>query len=224
MNLIVFDIDGTLIDSVKIDDKCFIQTFQLLHKIDLENADWNNFKNVTDSGLTNEIFENHYGRLPTESEVNKVKDIFYSLLKQRDHEMSEIIGANTALRSLINHPEFTVAFATGGWKETALLKLSAIGFDIGELTLVSANDFTKRSEITNLAISRSLAKTGLREFSTITYVGDGLWDWKTTNELGINFIGIDYHNTNKLKQAGAVQILNDLNNLDLIISWAKGHT
>lgn len=58
MKLIIFDIDGTILDSVNADDKCFIQTFKDLYQIDLTNADWNDFTNVTDTGLTNEIFKN----------------------------------------------------------------------------------------------------------------------------------------------------------------------
>lgn len=221
MNLIVFDIDGTIVDSVQVDDFCFKKSFQRIHDIDISNADWSNFKHVTDSGLAHEIFEAHYGIAPTASEILKLKRYFYRLLEQRIHEITEIKGARKTLLLLMENPEFSIAFATGGWRETALLKLSAIGFELGEITLVSADEHFSRSEITRLAIDNTLSKAGLNEFKTITYVGDGLWDFKTTTELGINFIGIDSHQNNKLMNAGATRVMPNLEDIMQIMSWAK---
>jgi len=201
MNLIIFDIDGTIVNSVKADDECFIQSFQDLYSIDLSGADWNNFRNVTDSGLTFEIFETHLGRKPLEKEILELKSHFYKLLYQRRDEITEIKGATNTLKSFIENPEISIAFATGGWKETAVFKLSAIGFELGELTLVSANEHFDRAVITRLAIDESLIRENLNSFDTITYIGDGLWDFKTTQALGINFIGIDYSKNNKLKSS-----------------------
>ncbi len=43
----------------------------------------------------------------------------------------------------------------------------------------------------------------------IIYFGDGLWDYKTCKNLGIRFIGIDYMNNGKLRNAGANQVFRD---------------
>ena len=48
MKLVLFDIDGTLINSVKTDDECFVQTFDELYDIDLTKANWNEYTHVTD--------------------------------------------------------------------------------------------------------------------------------------------------------------------------------
>lgn len=221
MNLVIFDIDGTIVDSVKADDQCFIESFKDLHNIDLSQSDWNDFKHVTDSGLTNEIFEIHLGRKPIDEEVQTLKNYFYNLLTQYSHRITEIPGAKNTLVSLMENPEISIALATGGWRETALFKLSTIGFELGELTLISANEHFDRSEITRLAIEESLAMAKLDKFDTVTYIGDGLWDFKTANKLGINFIGVDYWQNNKLTEAGATKVTMDLTNVQQIISWAK---
>ena len=143
------------------------------------------------------------------------------LLKQRTNEITEIKGAKDTLRSLISYPDFLIAFATGGWKETAILKLSVIGFELGETILISSNDHFDRSEITRLAINHGLSRAGLMEFETVTYVGGGLWDMHTTNKLGINFIGVDNQRNNQLSNARATQVVNDLEDLQQIISWTK---
>lgn len=220
MNLVVFDIDGTLVDSVKADDECFIQSFQDLHNIDLSGADWNDFTHVTDSGLTAEIFETHLNRRPTESETLKLKAHFHKLLHRRKAEITEIRGGSNTLDLLNQHPEFSVAFATGGWKETAELKLSTLDFEWNELPLVSANDHFSRSEITRLAIEQSLKRERLTQFDSITYIGDGLWDFKTSKKLGIHFIGIDHAQNAKLSKAGASRVMLDLSNTEQIMKWA----
>lgn len=219
MNLVIFDIDGTVVDSVATDDQCFIQSFEDLHNIDLSQSDWHDFLHVTDSGLTNEIFETHFGRRPLDEEIQELKDYFYRLLTQRSNDITEILGAKNTLTSFIDNPKVSIAFATGGWRETALLKLSTIGFELGDLILTSANEHFDRSEITQLAIDKSLQVENLDSFETITYIGDGLWDFKTAHRLGINFIGIDYHQNDKLINAGAEKVVTDLTDVQKILGW-----
>ena len=118
-------------------------------------------------------------------------------------------------------PNFSIAFATGGWKETAILKLSVIGIELEKIPLVSSNDHFDRSVITRMAIDRSRYEMRSNEFENITYVGDGLWDLRMAEKLGINFIGIDSQGNNRLISAGATQIVNNLEDLQQIISWAE---
>jgi len=210
MHLILFDIDGTITDSTKVDDECFIQSFQDLHKIDLKEASWSDFKHVTDSGLTFEIFEQHLDRQPSEEEISVLKRHFYTLLHLRKREIREIEGALNAIKFFTESQSFAVAFATGGWKETAVLKLSAIGLDPNEYILISASEHQSRAAITQLAIETSRKQYKLQAFESMTYIGDGLWDYQTTKELGINFIGIDYQQNNRLRAAGAPRVLVDL--------------
>ena len=221
MNLIIFDIDGTIVDSVKADDQCFIQSFKELFRIDLSQTDWNDYKHVTDSGLTNEIFETHRGRKPLAEEIEELKAHFYQLLSQQRHAFREIPGAKNTLAALIENRNISVAFATGGWRETAMLKLATIGFELGDLPLISANEHFDRAIITQLAIEEALSFEKLTDFNTITYIGDGLWDLKTAQKLGINFIGIDYQQNHKLIEAGALQVITDLWEVERIIEWTK---
>ncbi len=220
MNLIVFDIDGTIVDSVKTDDECFIQSFQDLHDIDLSGANWNDFNHVTDSGLTSEIFDIYLRRQPSQGEIAKLQTYFYGLLDKRRNEIKEVKGAINTLHTLNRHHDICIAFATGGWKKTATLKLSIIGIELGELVLTSANQHISRAEITKQAIQAVLAKQQLKAFHSITYIGDGLWDFETARSLGINFIGVDYHQNNKLVEAGAPKVVPDLSDADQIIKWA----
>lgn len=210
MKLVIFDIDGTVADSVKLDDTCFIQSFRDLFDVDLSNIDWTFFKNVTDSGLTLEIFETYLGRSPKKNEVEKLKTHFYDLLYRSKAQIKEVKGAVKTLMTINQHVGFSIAFATGGWRETALLKLASIGLETNGMVLASANEYISRTEIINSAIRQSISQNGIDDFQSITYIGDGLWDYVATKKLGIDFIGVDYHNNGKLIQAGATKVVETL--------------
>lgn len=222
MNLVVFDIDGTITDSVKVDDECFIKTYADLFGLDLKNVDWSDFKHVTDWGLTVNIFKKHFDRGPSKAEVLEIKKHFLALLKSRESEIKEIDGALNILKLLKQERDFVVALATGGWKETAHFKLNSIGFDLGDLVFVSSNDHFDRSTITSMAIAKSSNKYGKRSFEKTTYVGDGLWDLRTSKAMGINFIGVDFHQNNQLTSAGADHVIYDFTNTTQFLEWLKG--
>lgn len=218
MHLIVFDIDGTLVDSVQADDACFIQAFQSLFGIDLTGADWNQFPQVTDSGLTTSIFQQYMGREARQEEINALKTRFYQLLDQRKDDFSAIAGARAAIRLLKSHPAYAVALATGGWRETAELKLRTVGIPFGGIPFASASDQMDRALICRMAIDQSLTQADIRAFQTISYVGDGLWDLQTSQALGMQFIGVDVEANGKLSRAGAPLVWRDLEEMPQYIA------
>ncbi|OJJ20172.1 hypothetical protein BKI52_17010 [marine bacterium AO1-C] len=217
MKLIIFDIDGTIINSVKTDDECFIQTFAELYNIDLAKVDWNEFTHVTDWGLTNEIFEKWLNRLPAQTEINNIKTHFYNLLKQRVDEFTEIEQALSFIQQLAAMPDVEVGFATGGWRETAVLKCNAIGLHLNDFIFKSSNDHFKRSKIMASVVEEGKLKHSA--FETILYFGDGLWDLKATQELGIDFIGVDAKRNQKLRKAGVEKIISNYEGQDKIWEW-----
>lgn len=209
MKLAIFDIDGTVVNSINADDACFIQTYKDLYQIDLSGEDWNNYDHVTDSGLTNQIFEQSLGRTPEKTELERIQNHFYHLLDQRKTDFVEIPGISNFLEHLSGNHDISVAFATGGWRKTARLKLSCLKFNTDHLILRTADDHYKRTEIMKQAIQ---ATGGTAE--SVTYFGDGLWDLTASNELQIHFVGVDFNQTGKLSTAGARQVIPDFINAD----------
>lgn len=198
MKLLIFDIDGTIIDSVYADDKCFIQTLSDLYQIDLRNIDWNDFINVTDAGLTIEIFERWFSREPKEEEIENIKRYFKSLLQDYTQQFTEIENALSFIDQASSQPGFEIGFATGGWKVTAELKCNSVGLHLNDYIFKSSDDHFNRAKIIDFVIEEASKRHKLREFDSITYFGDGLWDFKTTQDLGIDFIGVDFRNKWKI--------------------------
>lgn len=218
MKLIVFDIDGTIIDSVKVDDDCFKSTFKKLHNIDLAETNWNDFKNVTDTGLTIEIFEKWLNRKPNSLEIENIKQEFFKQISHRTKEIAPIKGAIEFINLIASLNDLEVAFATGGWEETAKLKCNAVGLNLDKYLLKSSNDHFERDKIIELTIDEAMSKHKLNVFDSVVYFGDGLWDYRTTMQLGIDFIGVDFMKNGKLRKVGCNTIIKDYTDIQHILT------
>jgi beta-phosphoglucomutase-like phosphatase (HAD superfamily) len=105
MIAVIFDIDGTLTDTTKVDDKCFIKAFKNVFGIDISNRNWSELINVTDWGITEELILNHKNRIPTAIEYEKMISEFVSLLQYElntnKNQFQEIEGASNFIRFLM---------------------------------------------------------------------------------------------------------------------------
>ena len=222
MTAIIFDIDGTLTNTTKVDDKCFIQAFQHIFGIDISNQNWSDLQNVTDWGITEEIVFKEMNRIPTDSEYKKMILEFVRLLtnelKNNKMQFKEIEGALNFIQSLKQSQNFSIGIATGGWEKTAILKLKSIGIDYTEFAFSNSNQFMKRGTILVDTIQQLRKKLDKKIERTI-FFGDGIWDFLTCKELGIEFIGIDNQHNGELKKIGAKTVFNDFKNPELIINY-----
>lgn len=221
MHLIIFDIDGTILDSVDEDDKCFIQTFSDLYQLDLGEVAWNDFKHVTDAWMTTDIFKQYFDRGPSAEELNQIKTRYYQLLDGVKHKFKAVNKALMFLELLHTRTDCIIGFATGGWGANAILKCSSVGLDLNRFIFKTSSDHFDRSRIVDLVVQEAQNKHQLNVFDSITYFGDGLWDYRTTELLGINFVGVDIHRNGKLAKVGVDQIINDYTNPTQILSWIQ---
>lgn len=219
MKAAIFDIDGTLTNTTKVDDKCFIRAFENVFGIDISNQDWSKFKNVTDWGITEEIISKNWNRKPTKEEFEKLEINFVRLLKnelQKDQiQFKEINGATDFIERLNKRNDTIIGIATGGWEKSAKLKLNAIGIDPTKFPFSSSSRFKKREDII-LDTLNQIFKTTEKPIKQIVYFGDGTWDFFTCEKLGIDFIGIDSKENGKLKKVGAKKVFKDFEQPELI--------
>ena len=144
---------------------------------------WSDFQHVTDSGILKEVARDN--NIPIENKVELARDYFIK-------NATEILGKNPCIEipgakaffeaCREKHP---VGIATGCWKASGEIKLGTAGFEIRETVLSSACDYDSRDEILENCLS---LLNGTKE--NVIYFGDAVWDIKTTNNLGWNFIGI----------------------------------
>ena len=188
----MFDIDGTLVDSMGFDAELYARAVRAELGADVAiDETWRSYRNVTDSGVLEEILAQHASGESADELGPRVHRRFVGLvreyLERNPGTVREIPGAKAFVEALLVTPRVRVAIATGGWAETALMKLCAIGMPVAELSLATSSDARERTRIMQIAERRALAEVVPRRR---TYFGDGAWDQRASRELGYEFVAV----------------------------------
>lgn len=222
MNLVIFDVDDTLVRSGSYEDQLFWQALTEVLGLEREVFDWANFTHVTDSGITSEVFRRQLGQDPSADALAATERHFAGLwqnaLSDFHHDEVEVPGARAMLDVLRDHSHWQVALATGAWGEAARVKLAAASIAHDDLSLGCANDAMAREDIISIAWDRARAAAGIGEFNRVVYVGDGAWDVKTCRNLDLPLVGMAVSNETQIKLSalGVSHILNDYNDAGLV--------
>jgi phosphoglycolate phosphatase-like HAD superfamily hydrolase len=190
----MFDIDGTLVESYDFDGACFSAAVKDELGVSI-SSDWTRYKHVTDSGILNQIIDELNLTHERERIALSIKAKFTAQIKAHlsRHKVFAIDGAAEFLAELAERNDVALAFATGGWLETARMKLDAADIHLPEIPIASSSDHFSRIEI----MKRAQVKAGYSQYVSRTYFGDGPWDLKASQDLGYNFVlvgnRIDYH-------------------------------
>jgi phosphoglycolate phosphatase-like HAD superfamily hydrolase len=219
MKLVVFDIDGTLTETSRIDEVCFQRTYaELLELQDILSA-LETCAHVSDTGLTRHIYQTSFGRAPAAHEEAAICERVVHWL-QEHHRLDpshfvEVAGAERMLAQLAEKQDWVIAVATGCWRASAEMKLRAARLWLHEKPGGFAEDGPARESIVGSAIARAKAHYGYADFEKIVSVGDGVWDVKTAANLGVSFVGIAREGrAEALRQQGARHIVPDYSDAD----------
>lgn len=197
MHVVSFDIDGTLVASADFDGELYAEAVRDVLDVGID-TDWSRYENVTDSGILEELLRKH--ALPDQW-VRLAREVHEAFVGRTERHVAEnpglireIPGALALVEALRGVPKVRVCLATGGWAETAELKIRAIGLDPDGLAMATGSDASRRTDIMRLAESRATRGGVARRR---TYFGDGVWDRKAAEELGYDFVavggGVSHH-------------------------------
>ena len=187
MEAVIFDIDGTLLQSDANDDRLYLAAVRdVLGNVSLRSS-WGAYTQFTAAGILAEILKDNAIEATLET-VSAVRDRFVASVGRHVAEQgpfAEIPGAMAFVQSLHNSTTHRVAYATGGWHAPALLKLTISGFPLTGIPLATSDDHFDRREIMLHAL-RQLG--GICD--TVTYYGDGHWDVQAAKSLGWQFVPV----------------------------------
>ncbi|MEH6557631.1 MAG: HAD family hydrolase [Oceanicoccus sp.] len=185
MHHVMFDVDGTLVESFEFDEACYLDAVYRALGDKLDN-DWSQYPHISDAG----ILDYHLAkkdRLHERIEIQaSVKSTFIANIKEHlaQSPTKEVDGAAQFITYLKRRKNVSLSIATGGWGETARLKLTSAGIDVSGIPMVSSNDHFSRIEIMKMA----LRKAAVPPEYDLTYFGDAEWDKQACEALAFNFV------------------------------------
>ncbi len=184
---VIFDIDGTLLQSASVDDELYRASVTAVLGPVRFRPSLSDYDFVTDSGILSQVVDDN-SLQSNQEQTSGVKARFVKALTSHIREngpFREVPGARKMLERFRASANHSVAIATGGWLDTARLKLQSAEIDLTRLPLATSDDSFERTEIMKHALSR--LGSG---FSSITYYGDGPWDRDACVALGWEFVAV----------------------------------
>jgi len=198
--LIVFDVDGTLIDANELDHRCFDEAFLEVTGVPLPGERWDQVREFTATAIVREALHD-WPDAECSAAESTIRAGFLARLTAAHAADAQAFppaaGGPTLIEELVATGTCRVAIATGCWRETSRFKLAAAGYRIDGIECASSSDCYRRVDIIRTVMNR-LGGTP----SDTVYVGDQLWDYRAAGELGARFVGVG-HLRDQLHGAGA---------------------
>src|ERR1051325_4711660 len=112
-----------------IDTRCFLQAFVDVCGFSDVDPDWSRYRNATDAGIYQEVFESRRRRAPTPSETVEFREHLVALFRSAALEkpFAPIRGAPALLARLRDRGEYRLGLATGCWSDAARVKMASAG-------------------------------------------------------------------------------------------------
>ncbi len=190
--LALFDIDGTLTDSVKIHQSAFVKALNNFGLFDFD-TNWSSYKHHTDSYIFKTIFEAQLKKPLTNEDIEHFERLLNDLISEAviQNPLKEIEGAKNFLYELKHNSDFDIVFATGSLFVPAKLKLEQVGISLPDTLIISANQIFSRDDLVLKAIETAKVFYSNSTYEQIISFGDGVWDYETSKNVDIDFIGIN---------------------------------
>lgn len=208
---IMLDIDGTLLQSYEMDEQCFVDAVRETTGLEI-STDWGSYPFVTDRGILKTFIEEQGLKYSLAELESIVKPVFIRNVQQsvKTSPAQEVSGAKKFVSYLLDSDEYVVSIATGGWGETAKIKLESAGFETEKLAIMSSNDHYSRIKI------MELAKSAINQIDNnlVTYFGDAEWDLEACKELAVNVVIVG-------DRVNHYQRIQDFNCLDTALGFVK---
>jgi phosphoglycolate phosphatase-like HAD superfamily hydrolase len=186
--IVVFDIDGTLTDTVVLHQRAFEAALRTFNFPRLRTA-WGNYRHHSDSAIFREAWDEagFEGEPPLHMLEERYRSEFDVLCDATPCD--EIAGASQLLAD-VEQAGWIAAFATGSLRHGAHRKMALLSHPFDHDLLATASEHETREEIVQAAIDKARAKHGVPSGGRVVSIGDGVWDLLTARALGLEFVGV----------------------------------
>jgi phosphoglycolate phosphatase-like HAD superfamily hydrolase len=216
MPIAVFDIDGTLTDTMDVDVQCYEAAVRSGLGLEIPE-DWPDFDEVTDAAILATACERGGLEPPSADTQARIADAVGALLAVALRESPERFMPVAGARSVFAHLRasgWLVAMATGAWRPSALVKLDGAAIPHVDVPLATSSDHASRAAIIRHAVQR----LGADDEEAVVYVGDGVWDGRAAGSLGYGFLGVSRGDGSELRRVGAGGVVRDFTDVPSLLA------
>lgn len=223
MRLILFDVDGTLVDSQQMICAAMAEAYGHHGLVCPPRAEV-----LSIVGLS---LEQAFVKLangvdhPVESLTERYKNAFFALRAAGTHDAPLYPGVQSAIEQLARRNDVVLGVATGKSRRGVAAMLDKHGF-MKVFATVQTSD-TAPSKPHPGMVLQAMAETGIDAADTVV-IGDTAFDMEMARAAGASAIGVSwgYHAVADLHAAGAVTVIDDFAALDTALEmvWPKARS
>jgi phosphoglycolate phosphatase len=191
-SLLLWDIDGTLVDTARAGERALIRLIRDSYRHDFGTELPVALAGRTDVSIMRDLFANLKIEPTNEALLEFQKSYFAHLEQSLPLGKARLLpGIHAALEAIHTHPEIHQALLTGNLREGARLKLSHLEvwkyFEFGAF----ADDSANRNELGPFALRRAKEKLGI-DFppERVFIIGDTPFDIACGQAIGARTIGV----------------------------------
>lgn len=204
--LIVFDIDGTLTDSIPTYLPVITKVLSDIGLKDID-TDYDNYLHHTDLyALTYNYKRTFNKEAPHELRYEVDTLLETELLKHA--AVPEIPGAIALLQKL-QSLKIPFAYGTGAFPKATAVKMQGSKVPFIPEVLATSLHNVSRVGFVQEAINKAKVFYDRKRFDRVIAVGDGLWDLKAAQEMNIEFLGVGIKNKEIMLASGCTKWIPD---------------
>lgn len=193
MNLILFDVSGTLVQSTDFEKRVLLRTVAKVLEVPMDKLE--EFRMAeTETAFVEKVWKLIRTEEITKEDWDEIYNVYHKTLLEEyisvNSRFAPLEGAPELLSNLQDSKSWTFAMATTAWHEMAHLSLRSAGFYTRRFHVVTGEGVSKKADLLKKAINSSKRWYGVTEFDKITYVGDEALDNAVCREMKIPFIEV----------------------------------
>jgi phosphoglycolate phosphatase len=217
MRLILFDVDGTLVDSQQMICAAMAEAYG--HH-GLVCPPWEKLLSIVGLSLDDAFRHLSAGAdHPVESLTARYKEAFFTLRAAGKHEAPLYPGVQRAIEQLAQRSDVVLGVATGKSRRGVAAMLDKYSF-MSAFSTIQTSDTSPSKPHPDMVL-QAMAETGIDAVDTVV-IGDTAFDMEMARAAGASAIGVSwgYHAVADLHAAGAVTVIDDFAALDAALETA----
>src|SRR3954466_1485532 len=127
--LVIFDLDGTLLETNEVDTECYVAACRDELDVDLSAIAWSDFAHITDSAIAEELLTRSL-RGAEAGVLERMKLTFFELLSRAAASSPQRFRSVAGAESLVvrlSSIGWKIVIATGAWRTSVEIKIAAAG-------------------------------------------------------------------------------------------------